>query len=241
MLLAFENDCLLNIADDFFDSFTLFIECPNIDSSHLSDISDHREIFERLEPYITFPPQIMFSYKTTPTNEELDALGENIQKLVDKTKITGNIINNKNYKVNVQLREAYGDPNISVVMDMIIEDINSGERMPGHAFMEKGKTIAIDGPEVNYAKILKTKVKSAKNQYDRNHVFITAINTDSMLGAMNENIQCIESLFQPDKNTRYSSVLFTNHQCLTADGKWTHIVNPYADKPATEEISRIFR
>jgi len=219
----------------------IFIECKNIESAQFSDIDEHRKIFDILETYMDFPHQIMFSYKTTPTIDELHSLGENIRKLVGKVKISGNIINNKNFKVNVDLREMYGNPNMTAVADMITENIGSGDRVPGHAFMEKGKTFLVDGPEIDYKSILKTKVKSAKKQYVNNHIFLTAINTDSMLGVMNENIQCIESLFQPDQNTRYSGVLFANNQCLTSDGKWKQIINPYAVNPLTDDITRIFR
>ena len=218
----------------------IFIECKNIESSQFSDISEHRKVFEILETYIDFPHQIMLSYKTTPTENELHSLGKSINKLAKKVKISGNIINNKNYKVNIHLREAYGDPNITAVADMIIENIGSKDRAPGHAFMEKGKTFIVDGPEIDYKSILKTKIKRAKNQYVKNYIFLTAINTDSMLGIMEDNIQSIESLFQPDKNTRYSGVLLANHQCLTNNSKWTKIINPYADTPITEDVISIF-
>ena len=218
----------------------VYIECKNIETSQFSDITEHRNIFEVLEAYMDFPHQIWLSYKTSPTVDELHSLGENIKKLANTVKITGNIINNKQYKVNVHLRNAYGDPNVAAVADMIMEDTGSKDRAPGHAFMEKGKTFLVDGPEIDYKKILKTKIKSAKGQYVKNHIFLTAINTDSMLGIMEENIQCIESLFQPKKNTRYSGVLLANHQCLTNDGKWTQIINPYAENLVTENITRIF-
>ena len=61
-----------------------------------------------------------------------------------------------------------------------------------------------------------------------------------MLGGMNENIRCIEALFQPDKNTRYSSVLFANNESLTNNGKYMHIINPYAEIPVTDEVTRLF-
>ncbi len=218
-----------------------YIECKNIESSQFSDIEEHRKIFKILEPYIEAPHQVSFSYKETPINEELKSLGENIKKLIPKVKITGNIINNENYVVNVQLRDAYGDPRITVEMDMIIEDNNSGDRVPGHAFIEQGKTFAVNGPDVDYKKILQSKVKSARHQSVNNSVFITAINTDMMLGGMNENIRYIEALFQPDKNTRYSSVLFANNEALANKGKYVHIVNPYAEDPVTDEITRLFQ
>ena len=218
----------------------VFIECKNIETSQFSDITEHRNIFVVLEPYMDFPHQIMLSYKATPTEDELHSLGENIRKLTNRLKISGNIINNKDYKVNVDLRGMYGDPNVTAVADMIMENIGSKDRAPGHAFMEKGKTFIVDGPEIDYKKILITKIKSAKNQYVKNHIFLTAINTDSMLGIMEDNIQCIESLFQPNKNTRYSGILLANHQCLTNDGKWTQVINPYAEKPITDDVSRVF-
>lgn len=217
-----------------------YIECKNIESSQFSDIEEHRKIFKILEPYIEVPHQVSFSYKKTPNYAELNSLGESIRKLIPKVKTTGNIINNDNYVVNIQLRDAYGDPRIKVEMDMIIEDNNSGDRVPGHAFMEQGKTFAVNGPDVDYKKILQTKVKSARNQSVSNNIFITAINTDMMLGGMNENIRCIEALFQPDKNTRYSSVLFANNEALTNNGKYMHIINPYAETPVTDEITRLF-
>lgn len=218
----------------------VYIECKNIESSQFSDVEEHRKIFDILEPYIEVPHQISFSYKSTPSNEELKALGENIKKLIPKVKTTGNIINNDNYVVNVQPRSAYGDPRITAQADMIIEDNNSGDRVPGHAFMEKGKTFMVNGPDVDYKKILQTKVKSARHQTVGNNVFITAINTDLMLGAMKDNIRCIEALFQPDKNTRFSSVLLTDNHALTSNGKYTHIINPYAETPVTDVITRLF-
>ena len=217
-----------------------YIECKNIESSQFSDIEEHRKIFKILDPYIEVPHQVSFSYKTTPSDAELHSLGESIRKLIPKVKTTGNIINNDNYVVNIQPRDAYGDPRFNVEMDMIIEDSNSGDRVPGHAFMEQGKTFAVNGPDVDYKKILQTRVKSARNQSVSNNIFITAINTDMMLGGMNENVRCIEALFQPDKNTRYSSVLFANNEALTNNGKYMHIINPYAVTPVTDEITRIF-
>lgn len=217
-----------------------YIECKNIESSQFSDVEEHRSIFNILEPYIEVPHQISFSYRKTPSEEELSLLGENIKKLIPKVKTTGNIINNDKYVVNVQPRDVYGDPRITAQLDMIIEDTNSGDRVPGHAFMEKGKTFMVNGPDVDYKKILQTKIKSASHQSVSNNIFISAINTDVMLGGMNENIRWVEALFQPDKNTRFSSVLFANNQSLTNNGKYTHIVNPYAEAPVTDEITRLF-
>ena len=218
----------------------IYIECKNIESSQFSDIEEHKRIFKTLEPYIEVPHQVSFSYRKTPSEEELKSLGDNIKKLIPKVKTTGNIINNDNYVVNVQPRDAYSDSRFSIHMDMIVEDNNSGDRVPGHVFIEQGKTFSVNGPDVDYKKILQSKVKSARHQSVSGSIFITAINTDVMLGGMNENIMCIEALFQPNRNTRYSSVLFANNESLTNNGKYTHIVNPYAKVPVSNEITNLF-
>ena len=182
----------------------------------------------------------MLHYRKALDEDALKLLGENIAKLIGEINATGNIINNDNIVVNVDPRSAYSDPSIKVQMDIIVEDIYSGDRKPGHVFIENGKTFLIDGPDIDYKKILQQKIKSAKHQSVSNCIFITAINTDLMLGDMSENIRSIESLFQPNRNTRYSSVLLANSQSFTVKKNWTQIRNPYAEVPVTEEILRLF-
>ena len=220
--------------------YNTYIECKNIETTQFSDIEEHRKIYNTLKTYIEVPHQVSFSYKKTPDEETLKSLGENINKLIAKVKIDGNIINSIDYQVNIQLRDDYGDLKLIGILDMIIEDINSGERIPSHVFMEQGKTFAINGPDIDYKKILQQKVKNAKHQSVDNNIFITAINTDAMLGGINENIRCIESLFQPDKNTKYSSVLFVNNESLANNRAFTHIINPFAKVPVIKEIINLF-
>ena len=217
-----------------------YIECKNIETSQFSDIDEHRKIYNVLKAYIEVPHQISFSYKETPGEETLKLLGESIKKLIPKVKIDGKIINNENFEVGIQLRDNYGDLRVVGVMDMIMEDNNTGERVPAHVFLEDGKALAIHGPDIDYKKILQQKVKNARNQSVDDNIFITAINTDTILGGINENIRCIESLFQPDKNTKYSSVLFVDNESLINNKNFTHILNPFAKVPLASEIKNLF-
>lgn len=217
-----------------------FIECKNIETSQFINIEEHRNVFYSLLPFINFPHQISLTYKRTPTDKEIARLGKSISKLAVEVTTDGNIINNEYFEVNVQLRDSYSDPNFIVVLEMITEDMNAGERKPGHVFMENGKTIAIHGPEIDYKKILHTKIKNAKKQYVSGHGFITMINADLFLGSLAENIRSIEGLFQPKQNTRYGSVILANSQALKGEDRWVTISNPYASAPLPREVNRLF-
>lgn len=217
-----------------------YIECKNIETSQFNDLSQHRTIFEILDGYIDVPHQISFSYKKMPTDTELHKLGCNIKALLTKITTTGNIIHNDNYEVNVQIREDYGDPRVVGLMDMIIEDTNSGDRKPAHVFLENGKTISINGPEIDYKKVIQSKIKEAKNQNISDCIFITVINTDLMLGNTKRNIRNVESLFQPDLNTRYSSVVLASSSAVVGDGNWSIVSNPFAKFPLTSEMELLF-
>lgn len=224
----------------FKNGYNVFIECKNIETEQFNDLEEHRRIFNTLSQYIEVPHQIIFFYSATPNEDELNKLGENIKKLIPHVKVEGNIINNENYTVHVHPRSHFGDPSITVEMTTILGDNNSGERVPGHVFMIDGKTFAVNGPDIDYKKVLIEKVKRARKQSVSNSIFITAINTDAMLGSINENIRSIESLFQPNQNTRFSSVLFANSESIRGNEKWLQIINPYAENPITNEIQGLF-
>ena len=223
------------------NNHTAYIECKNIETSKFNNLEEHRRIFELIENHIKVPHQISISYKSTPNEEQINTLGAGIAHLLNNVSTTGNIINNEEYEINVQIREGYGDPRLTGVMEMIMEDMNSGVRKPGHVFFEKGKTIAIHGPDIDYKKTLQAKVKDAKNQHVPGAIFITAINSDLILGSSKDNIRHIEAMFQPNQNTRYSSVILANSQTLSGEGRWQTITNPYALVPLVDDIDRIFR
>ncbi len=220
---------------------TAFIECKNIETSQFNNQEEHKNVFDLFEKHINVPHQISLSYKNTPTEDQVNTLGASVHKLLKSVTSTGSIINNDDYSVHVQIRDEYGDPRISGMMEMIVEEVNSGERVPGHVFLENGKTIAIQGPEIDYKKILQAKIRDARNQHVSGAIFITAINSDLMLGSTKNNIRCVEAMFQPNQNTRYSCIVLANNRSLIGEDRWQTISNPYAAVPMNSTIDEIFR
>ena len=218
-----------------------YIECKNIETTQFNNIDEHRAINNIIAPYISDDYQIMIDYRKTPSNEDVDTLGKSIEQLLKKTTTNGNVINNSEFKVNVFRfpLPSNGDDTIKAEAQIIIDDQISGNRKLGHAFMRPGKTIVVSGPDVDYKSILQTKVKDASHQSVNSCIFITAINTDSVLGNKRDNIRYVEALFQPDINTRFSGVILADTQTLR-NGGMTVIANPYAMHPLGHELITLF-
>jgi hypothetical protein len=106
--------------------------------------------------------------------------------------------------------------------------------------MDKGKTIGLFGPEINFSKIIKNIIKRASHQFIKDSPFIVIVNNGRMLGNNKDNIQAIESLFQPSINTRYSAVVLLSTHDLRERNDFTKIINPYAITPIPKDISALF-
>jgi hypothetical protein len=86
-----------------------------------------------------------------------------------------------------------------------------GNYKPEDSFLRNGSTISITGPNVNYEDVLLKLIKKSTGQAVKEKPFILAISMNNMVGNWANNIQAIQSSFQPNKNTRFTGVLLIEY------------------------------
>ncbi|MCH8911756.1 MAG: hypothetical protein IH867_13610 [Chloroflexi bacterium] len=219
----------------------VFVECKTIATAQFDNFEDHKRISDLIHAEVPTPHQLTVGYSVTPTDDEIRSLCSSINGMLGSLSTDGNIVNNEPFVVNVVLREGYRATGISVRFDMIIEDIRTGDRSPGHGFGKNGRTVVVHGPDVDYKAVLIDRVRDARDQYVPGQMFIPVICADPVLGDPTVNIRAIESIFQPDRNTRYSAVALISTHEIAENKSASLIRNPYAQIPTTNEIENLFQ
>ena len=234
-----KSDILVN-----FQGEQIYLECKHIDTSQFDYSGQHEHMFLILRDYIDVPHQIDIRYKNSFTDRELHGLGETLKERANLITGDGKIIDNPNLEVQVQMREAYADKRISVILHAIIQDLHTNCYYPSHTYARDGITLSLSGPEVDYTKVLKNKINKSRSQSPPDQPYILMIGGNRILGGLTENIRALSSAFQPTTNTRFSAAaLVTYHSRLGTsdlDLKFNLISNPFAKFPISREFSRLF-
>jgi hypothetical protein len=112
----------------------IYLECKMLETSQFTNYEEQKEYADQLFSLIDFPHQITIHYKDKPSKSELENLGKNINGMLKHVTNDGNIITNSHFQVNVILRNYYNSKIIFSVLEMTMEDISTGNKMPGHVF-----------------------------------------------------------------------------------------------------------
>lgn len=113
---------------------------------------------------------------------------------------------------------------------------------PTDIFMQDGLSITITGPRIDASSLIKNKLRKARQQGDTELPFVVIIDSMYLMGSLSDNINVIRNVFQPDLNTRVSSVSLCRHDLPRFQLQdFNYVSNPYAKNPVVENIARLFR
>jgi hypothetical protein len=225
-----------------FRDIEIFLECKVLNTKDNDFFKEHKLMVDRLQKYLHVPHQIDIRYNKSLSVDEIEDLGKGIEALLKEVTSDGKIIDNDNLEVQVQIRDQYGNPDISTLIVMVIQDISTNCYYPGHAFSFNGKTMSIGGPKLDYSKFLLRKIDKCRNQAIKEKPYILIIDGNKMLGDYSENIRRLSTSFQPTRNTRISGILIAKYG-LDLNGfieEYKYISNPYSKFPVPKEFSRLF-
>ena len=225
----------------------VYLECKHSDDSKFDYSGEHEHMFSILRDYINVPHQISIRYKKPFLDEALHELGETLRERVNLVTGDGRIINNPDLEVQVITREAHEahwDKKIYVIMSIIEIDLSDNCSYPGHVYCRDGITLSLSGPQVDYTKVLREKIRRSRSQSPQDRPYILMIDGNSMLGDLTENIRALSTAFQPKTNTRFSAAaLVTYHPRLDTsdlDLKFNLVSNPFAKFPTSKEFELLF-
>ncbi len=237
-----KSDILANLRGE-----QVYLECKHSDDSKFDYSEEHEHMFSILRGYINVPHQISIRYKKSFSDKALHELGETLREKVNLVTGDGRIINNQDLEVQVITREAHEahwDKKIYVIMGIIEIDLSDNCSYPGHVYCKEGITLSLSGPQVNYAKVLREKIRRSRCQSPQDRPYILMIDGNSMLGDLTENIRALSTAFQPEINTRFSAAaLVTYHPCLDTSDlnlRFNLVTNPFAKFPVSKEFKRLF-
>lgn len=233
------SDILANLREE-----QVYLECKRIDTAQFDYSVEHEHMFSTLSGYINAPHQIDITYKKSLSDEELHGLGATLQKRINQITGDGTIIHNANLKVGVQIRKAYAGKGIAIILVPTMKDLHTNCYYPGHVYGRDGKTLSLCGPEVDFTRVLKDKIRKSRHQSPPDSPYILVIDGNNMLGDLSENISALELAFQPTTNTRFSAaILVTYYPRLDTsylDFNFYLVTNPFAKFPISEEFKRLF-
>lgn len=220
-----------------------YIECKSPEPDQFNYSKEHKHFFNMIKAHISVPHQIDIKYKIILDDSQIKELGKSLEEMLPRVTADGVIIHNDNLEVNVIIKEKYGPPTISLVLDMIEQDLHDNHFYPANAYMIGGKSLVIAGPLVNFSKILKKKIMVSRKQSAYKKPYILAIDSSMFLGDMKENMRIIQTSFQPEQNTRFSGVLLIKTENTIQDFKlkFNFISNPYTKNPLPKHIVNIFK
>jgi hypothetical protein len=217
------------------NSQTIYLECKTILQAQLADSVRHTEIYSILDKYTQFPHQVRVHYKNDFGDDSFDKLGQSIQKLLSKVTSNGMIVNNDDYKVDVDFRDHFEKANF----DIQLSGVDLGPtRVPFTSFFKRGRTVIVGGPKTDFTKVIREKIGNGRTQAIDGYPFIIIINSDFFLGSLENNIMAVDGLFQPERNTRISGIFFTESETLPNKVFDHYIKNPFAKCPVTIDMEQ---
>lgn len=233
------SDILANLRGE-----QVYLECKRIDTAQFDYYIEHEHMFSTLSGYINVPHQIDITYNKSLSDEELYGLGKTLQERINQITGDGTLIHNANLKVGVQIRKAYAGKGIAGILVITTKDLHTNCYYPGHVYIRDGKTLSLCGPEVDFIRVLKDKIRKSRHQSPPDSPYILVIDGNNMLGDLSENIRALELAFQPTTNTRFSAAILVTYylrfetSCL--DFNFYLVTNPFAKFTISEEFKRLF-
>ncbi len=232
-------DILVNIKGE-----EVYLECKIIDTKQFDYFEEHNKMLEILRKYLDVPHQIDIRYKESIPDTELHNLGKELHERLSQVKRDGKIINNDNLEVGVQIREAYLDQRVKVMLFGIMEDLDNNCRYPLHSYGVDGHTISLAGPRVDFSKVLRNKFARSRKQHPGNEPYILMIDGNTILGSQEANTRALASAFQPQVNTRFGAAILVDYHptfdSLELVYDFRVVPNPFARFPISKEFEGLF-
>jgi len=214
----------------------IYIECKTINTDKYYEHDNKMKITQMIFDEINTTNQITLFFKKNFTINELrnHILDKQILHEIAHVKKESNIRVDQDISLNVIPRQTLGDKAIQSKLTIIMEDNTDGIRKPGYVVLKNGRSVGVFGPTVDFSKSLEGRRTKSRKQFVKNHPFILAIDSSTILGNPNDHDQYINKWFAPNKNTRYSGIMLVNIFKDTNNNETTKIKyydNPYARNP----------
>lgn len=107
----------------------------------------------------------------------------------------------------------------TVTMEGWLEDVETGERMPGYTFMRGGRSIAIHGPPPSYRRIFEKNRRRSRKQSAPGFPFITIINDDDILGDPADHDRYLKEVWLTKDYPEFSGVVLLGFYDLAGHGE----------------------
>jgi len=131
------------------------------------------------------------------------------------------------------------DKFLTATLEGWLQDVDTGVRLPGYAFMRGGRSIGIHGPPPDYSSIWGNKRRRSKGQSIPGHPFVTIIQDEDVLGDPGEHDKFFKDIWLTDKNTEFSGIGFLSFAHMPGEPYEPHFkyyVNPHAEYSLREDV-----
>lgn len=218
------------------DGSQFFLECKRIRKEKFYDQSEKRRLADLV-------------YEKVPTCDQLTIYLENeasAQSLEEKLDDPAFVLEihkagiayadssvnvDGKFKINVMRKPAIvGAENAFpiVLFEMILEDVGDGERLPGYAFLQGGRSVGVFGPPPDYSSIWSRKRSKSKKQHVPDYPFVVVVWGEDVLGLPEAHEGFFKRVWLTDENSECSGIGILS--TVTADGrpKFQYFENPKA-------------
>jgi hypothetical protein len=221
----------------------IYIECKNPRKKLLSSLCPEQEPFyEVLKNYISKPCDIFIEYERDISDEDIKKIANFIKQKLPSVTGEGTILNADGIKISVtSLREKFEDIG-EISLQMITDNYHEKAKYPINIINRNGIAIGFCKKNISIKKNIENQLNESRGKSPSNKPLILAIQADTLIGTLADNIDIIEKLFTPTKNTSFNGVLLFDWSYSfekLIDLKFTYINNPYAKNPI-KDISHFF-
>ena len=132
---------------------------------------------------------------------------------------------------------------LTATLEGWLQDVDTGVRLPGYAFMRGGRSIGIHGPPPDYRNIWNNKRKKSKRQSIPGHPFVTIIQDEDVLGDPGEHDRFSKDIWLTDNNTEFSGIGFLSFAHMPGEPQkpqFNYYENPHAKHPLQEVFLRSY-
>lgn len=222
----------------------LFVECKHPTKEIHSQLRTEQEpMYEVLKSHISRPCDVSVIYEESLKGSDLARLGQFIEERLPQVSGEGTILNHEGVKVDItNIRESFEDIG-DIQLQMILNDYHANERNPINIINRNGVAISFIKRGISVLDNVEQQLKASRNKAPQETPMILAIRSDYLTGPLDENINGISAMFQPNKYTSFNGILLMrwsyNFQDLI-EHEFQYINNPYARNPVTD-LSGLFR
>ncbi len=203
----------------------VFIECKRIRKGKFYGFDEKERIADIVYEKVMTCDQLTIYLHSISGVKTLEAELES-QTLVKKIHCAGlsskdtTIVVDNSLSINVIRKPAIigaEDDFLQAVLEVFLEDVNDGERLPGFVFMKGGRSIAVVGPPPDYSPIWNRKRSKSKKQSVQGFPLIVMICGEDVLGKPADHEHYFKRCWLTGNNNVCSGIAILS--MTTTDGK----------------------